>query len=313
MVALKFPLAAMLLIFSVNGSAGSMTGPQQEELVGIDVSLSDKGYTLIAPHAKLEYVLQELATEANFKLKLFEALNDEQKSWNFQAMSLTQLLDNLLRGYNTVMLYQEKVDVSANGSSNNQNHALKELWLLSQKETTDPDRQSGINVEIKLEQETTVLISESKLTPEQQYEVNAIDSLEGLNGDDVIETLQQMLVGGEDSVVRQRAVTALGDIGGNRILDALETGMRDSSAEVRFALADTLAQIKDQRSMLLLGQMVMGDHDAEVRSYASRALYQQHDPVGRYFVEAATKDKANRVKKVAAEILQQWPVVPADE
>ena len=58
--------------------------------------------------------------------------------------------------------------------------------------------------------------------------------------------------------------------------------------------------------MLLLGQMLIGDHDSQVRQQAVRSLYQQNTPAARSFVETAAKDKDPVVKKIAAEILQQW-------
>lgn len=45
-----------------------------------------------------------------------------------------------------------------------------------------------------------------------------------------------------DPVIRQRAVAALSDIGGARVLDALESGLGDRSAEVRTELARQLLQ-----------------------------------------------------------------------
>ena len=293
--------------FGVYAASGHDT--QHNEAGVIDIRFSEEGCSLTAEQALLVDILHELGKAAGFKLITFEELGHEQQDWEFQPMPLTHLLDNLLRGYGTVMLYEKAMD----GQGDNNKRRLKELWLIAREGGAGPDGQSNIDIDITLEQEDTPLTGNQNLTPEQQYEISYIENLEGLTGDDVIETLKQTLVDGKDLVVRKRAVTALGDIGGIRVLDALESGMGDRSGEVRTELAKTFAGIKHQRSMLLLGQMIVGDHDAGVRRQAVRSLYQQKSPAARAFVEAALKDKDDSVRKVADEVLLQWGIVSENQ
>lgn len=306
MLAVNSLLLVILIPFSFSSYADVGHASEYNESSIIDISFSEECYSLTAEQAQLVDILHELGKAADFKLKTFEELSHEQKSWKFHAMPLPQLLDNLLRGYSTVMLYEEKLD----GPGDSNNRKLKELWLMTREDDTDLDEQSTINIEIKLDQEDAPLTRYRNLTAEQQYEITYIDNLEGLTSDDVIETLKQTLTDGKTPVIRKRAVTALSDIGGIRVLDALESGMGDSSGEVRTELAKTFAGIKHQRSMLLLGQMLVGGHDTEVRQQAIRALYQQNSPAARVFVEAALKDKDGSVKKVADKMLQQWELAP---
>lgn len=272
----------------------------------IDISFSEKGCSLIAEQTQLVDILHELGKATGFKIKTFEETGHEKKNWMFNSMPLPRLLDNLLRGYSTVMLYEDLHDEM--GGSNKR--ILKELWLVTREDGANPDAKSTINIEIMLEQEEAQLTSYRNLTPEQQYEIAYIDNLEGLTSDDVIETLKQTLADEKDPVIRQRAVTALSGIGGIRVLDALESGMGDRSGEVRAELAKSFAGIEHQRSMLLLGQLVVGDHDAEVRQQAVRALSRQGSPAARIFIEAALKDKNDNVRKVADGMLLQWEMAP---
>ena len=266
----------------------------------ISISSTGDNYSLLAKQAKLSDVLQELGESADFKFKLFENSSIEKSDWNIDSMPLNQLLNNLLRGYNTVMLYEETQNVIQDNSK----LKLKELWLLEKENNSTPAEPSTINVEIQLEQSKTLPSKHQKLTTEQQFEISHIDNLEGLTSDDVIETLKQTLLTEQDPVIRKRAVVALGDIGGTRVLDALESGLGDNSGDVRTELAKSLASIKHQRSMLAVGQMSVGDHDIMVRQQAIRALAQQESPAARAFIEAALKDKEDSVKKVAREMLQ---------
>ena len=272
----------------------------------ISISSTDERYSLVAEQAKLSDVLLELGKAADFKLKVFEQLSIEQQNWDYNSMPLSQLLTNLLRGYSTVMLYEEAHDKTLE----NNTRKLKELWLIASDDNSGVGEQSINNIEIKLEPPATRPIDYQNLTPQQQYEIAHIDNLEGLTGDDVIESLKLTLVTENDPVIRKRAVVALSDIGGTHVLDALESGLSDSSGEVRTQLAKSFAEINHQRSMLALGQLLMGDHDVKVRQEAVRALYQQNGPAARSFIEAALNDKDDSVKKVAGEILQQWPLAP---
>jgi hypothetical protein len=273
----------------------------------INISVTDEAYSLNAKQAKLSAVLNELGKTAGFKLKTFDAAGYQNQDWQFRSMSLPRLLDNLLRGYSTVMLYEDMQDKT----TANDRPKLKELWLIAQQDHADFHQPSNIHIEIQLEQAET-FDHEQQLTPEQRYEITFIDNLEGMTSDDVIDTLEQTLRSDKDPLIRKRAVTALSDIGGTRVLDALESGMGDRSADVRTELAKSFAGIKHQRSMLLLGQMLVGDHDAMVREQAVRSMYQQGTLAAHTFVEAALKDKNDTVKKTASEILQQWAFTPED-
>ena len=305
-------IGSLLLIayifLSTHVHAGDSITTNSSDFPEINISTTHELYSLTANQATLSDVLHELGKKADFKLKTFEEMSNAQQDWNFHSMPLTKLLTNLLRGYSTVMLYEETQDKPKQSDK----LKLKELWLITQEDNTDLDEPSSINIEIQLEQTETLTDKQQHLTAEQQYEITYIDNLEGMTGDDVIATLEQTLVSDKDPLVRKRAVIALSDIGGTRVLDALESGLGDSSGDVRTELAKSFAGIKHQRSMLALGQLLMGDHNAGVRQEAVRSLYQQNSPAAHTFIEAALKDKDGDVKKAASEILQQWQLTLDD-
>lgn len=266
----------------------------------ISIRLTGEGYTLSAQRAELADVLYELGKTADFKLKLFTNLSDKKSDWNYESMVLIQLLNNLLRDFNTVMLYEEM----QNDARGNTNRKLKELWLIASKNNPGSAEPASINIEIQVEKTEPTTKKQQPLTAEQQFEITHIDKLEGLTGDDVIETLKQTLSTEQDPVIRIRAVTALGQIGGTEVLDALESGLGDYVGEVRIELAKSFAGIQNQRSILALGQMSVGDDDIKVRQQALRALARQDGPSARAFIEAALNDEAKSVQKVARELLQ---------
>ena len=296
------------ILLPTHARAGDSITTNSSDFSAINISTTHELYSLTANQATLSDVLHELGEMADFKLKTFEEMSNAQQDWNFHSMPLTKLLTNLLRGYSTVMLYEEtQVEPKQNDKLK-----LKELWLITQEDNADMDRQSSINIEIQLEQTETLANEQQHLTAEQLYEISYIDNLEGMTSDDVIATLEQTLMTDKDPLVRKRAVVALSDIGGTRVLDALESGLGDRSGDVRTELAKSFAGIKHQRSMLALGQLLMGDHDANVRQEAVRSLYQQNSPAAHTFIEAALKDKDAGVKKVAGEILRQWQLTLDD-
>ena len=101
-------------------------------------------------------------------------------------MVLIQLLNNLLRDFNTVMLYEEM----QNDARGNTNRKLKELWLIASKNNPGSAEPESINIEIQVEKTEPTTKKQQPLTAEQQFEITHIDKLEGLTGDDVIETLK---------------------------------------------------------------------------------------------------------------------------
>ena len=295
-----------LVVIAVVLTTSSLADTNSVNSSRISISSSNQRYSVTATQATLSELLQKLGDNAGFKLKIFEKPEDVPRDWNFHSMALPRILDNLLRGYSTVMLYEES-DQPDDRSDSDDEQVLKELWLLAQTEDVEPDRGSTVNIEIQLDKNDLETVRQQDLTPEQQYEIAYIDNLEGMTGDDVIDILANTLLTADDPLVRKRAVTALGEIGGIRVLDALESGMGDRSAEVRTELANSLSGIHDQRSMLLLGQLLMGDRNSRVREQAVYALHQQNTPAARSFVEAGLKDKDDGVSKAAEILLQQWP------
>ncbi len=299
-------LGCLLIVIStpysnkLHADTGDIIKP--DESVVIDIRHTAEGYSVNATQTTLGAVLQRLSESANFKLKLFDDISTEQKDWLLHPIPLSRLLENLTRGYSTVMLYEEEPA----GTGNNTDRRIKEMWLIARDDNHGSDESTNVNIEIAPEQPGERMPDYQNLTAEQQYEIAFIDNLEGMAGSDIVDTLQQTLVDEADPLVRKRAVTALGDIGGTGVLDALETSMGDSSSEVRTELAKTLAGIKDQRSMLLLGQILMGDTNSRVRQQAVSGLYQQNTPAARSFVVAASADRDPAVKKIADDILQLW-------
>ena len=301
-------LLVVYTLYSNNLHAETGDLVKQDESAIIDISYSAEGYSLSARQVTLGTVLQQLSESAKFKLKIFNDIDDRLQSWRFQPMPLARLLENLTRGFSTVMLYEEKPA----SASNNTDRKIKEMWLIAHDDSHGSGENTNVSIEILPEQNDGRTSEYQNLTAEQQYEISFIDNLEGMTGSDIVDTLKQTLNNEDDPLIRKRAVTALGDIGGIGILDALETGMGDTSSAVRTELAKTIARIKDQRSMLLLGQLLMGDHNSQVRQQAVRGLYQQNTRAARSFIETALTDKDPAVKKIADEILQQWTAI-ADE
>ena len=303
----------MLVAFvSSHGPSRADTRPATVNATAVTISIDSDGplYSIAAQQATLPDVLRELGKAAGFEVKIFEPFDSIRQHWRFDSVSLPRLLDNLLRGYSTVMLYGEPE--AADHTAANSNPALRELWLLARAEAVEPDPDALVNISIQLDPTEAQAAGQKVLTPEQEYEIGYIDNLEGMTGDDVIGILQQTLLTDKDPLVRKRAVSALGDIGGTRVLDALESGMGDSSAVVRTELADTFGSIRDQRSMLLLGQILMGDASAGPRRQAVLSLYQQNTVAAHTFIEAALKDRDGGVRKAADEILQQWQLTLDD-
>ena len=295
-------LLILFLLIPFNLCADDSDQSETDGPADINVMSVEKGYTMMASRTKLSDLLFALGEVAGFKLKVFDPMSSVKKTWSYEAMPLDQIIANLLRDYSTVMLYEE--------TKNNEQKKLKELWIIENRETDVIESQSMANVSIELK----IASAESQVfVSEQQSEITHIENLQGLTSDDVIESLKKTLLTDKNPLVRKRAVKALGDIGGTRVLDALESGLGDRSGEVRAELANSFAGIKHQRSMLALGQILLGSSEVKVRQQAIRALSRQINPAAQSFVQVALQDKNEAVRTVAKETLKSWDELPRED
>lgn len=82
----------------------------------------------------------------------------------------------------------------------------------------------------------------------------------------------QMLTFGGDAEVRRAAAMALGNIGTDESVRALEGALSDGDGRVRIQVIESLGQIGTDEAIRLVGQAALGSSDPEVLAAATRVL-----------------------------------------
>ncbi len=253
----------------------------------ISVQTNNGLCTLHAEHASLSQVLLSIGKELGFEVRIHGDISNSQQSWSYQAMPLADMVRNLVRDYSSVIIYQK----SASPNSTNE---LSEIWIYADNVSS---RQSSTPVEIQVQHSLSEEVD--FIDARRRTQVAQIDRLEGLHQQDVIDSLADIVRHEPDPIVRLRAVSALRDIGSGDVLSALEAGMSDASPEVRIEVAHAFGEAQDQRAILLLGQLLMGDKTSSVREAAVQSLLSYSSPAAHAFVEAAKQDRDEDVRKAA--------------
>jgi len=253
----------------------------------ISVQTNNGLCSLHAEHASLSQVLFSIGKELGFEVRIHGDISDSQQSWSYQAMTLPDMVRNLVRDYSSVMIYQSQ----DNSSTTNK---LSELWVYADNVSS---HQSSTPVEIQVQHSLSE--EDDFIDARRRTQVAQIDRLKGLQQQDVIDSLAEIVRHEPDPIVRLRAVSALRDIGAGDVLSALEAGMSDASPKVRTEVAHAFGDTKDQRALLFLGQLLMGDKTASVREAAVQSLLGYSSPAAHAFVEAAKQDRDKDVRKAA--------------
>ncbi len=129
----------------------------------------------------------------------------------------------------------------------------------------------------------------------------------GEQGDaEAIGALGRFLALDSDPAIRIEAALALGDIGNEAASQALVLGLGDRNPDVRFQIVEAMGGVAGQRTTLVLGQIVFGETDPEVRMSAIAGLGRSRGEAARVFLEAATEDRNPDARKMANDILATW-------
>jgi HEAT repeat protein len=110
--------------------------------------------------------------------------------------------------------------------------------------------------------------------------------------------------GDEDASVRRAAMVALGKIGAGEHRSVIEAGARDVDPTVRACAAAALGRLADDDAVVLLGDILTGETDEQIRVAAVTGLALAGlDRAIVLLVEAAEKDSSHRVKLRAMAVL----------
>jgi HEAT repeats len=131
----------------------------------------------------------------------------------------------------------------------------------------------------------------------------AIRGLARLRDAAAIEALGALATHDPEGTVRRIAATALGNIGGEAVVGALEAALADAEVEVRIQAMRGLHAIDPEAAAEPLGELALGDADPGLRCQAVHLLATLRSEEARATVELAASDPDDTVREAAEEAL----------
>jgi HEAT repeats len=133
--------------------------------------------------------------------------------------------------------------------------------------------------------------------------LGAIRGLARQKNDAAIEVLGALLAHDPDRTVRRIAASALGNIGGEAVVSALETALVDQDVDVRIQAMRGLHVINGTAATGTLGELALGDADPELRRQAVHLLATLRSDEARSTIGLAATDPDDSVRQAAEEAL----------
>ena len=232
-----------------------------------------------------------MAQEAKFTTVFFGDFSSQQGSWTLTDMPLLKAIHELV-GDNSIAIQ--------NDTANDQQY-IKILYVLAAEGGISNDTQDEVPKNIEPASRYLDLSEQGHRTDR----IRAIERLEGLQGQAVIDELEHTLRYDADITVRRRAAVSLEDIGGDPVVNALEAGLGDDDPSIRIAVVNSLGRIGSQRAIMAIGQTIIGDRDVETRRAAVLALDGLEGGAVEAFLKAAQKDQDKSVRQAASQVIKE--------
>ena len=282
--------AAFLCAMYATAAAQSAAPESAEENPAASPSVQfDNGLvTLEAEGVPLEDLLDALARAADFRLVKVGDLS-APVTRSMHGVALDSAVRRLLGNHTVVMIY-------ASGSGGQRRLAELRIYADDRLPPPVPD---GPDVEKRL--------LAALQQPDPALRRGALSMADALDDEVAIAILGEVLERDQDPRVRADAASALGRIGGDQAVQALEGGLGDGDPGVASAIARALGRAGGERATLVLEQMVMGDEDPKIRAIAVQTVASLRTPGAREVVEAAAEDENDHVRRAAQQALENWP------
>jgi len=291
-----------------------------EETVGapnIRVRIEAGRLTLDADNASLADVLTMVGKQADIEIILHGDLGAPVTK-SFSEEPLDGAIAHLLRNTSFVMIYGQPQDAG-------DLPPLVQIRIINSRSANQAAPSAASTSDFDEDQSEAAIAARRAimlgLDPAPQNGAGLFAGLAGLESNQRLYAMQWLAdVGDEEAIralgrflaldaepaIRNEAALALGDIGSEAASQALALGLGDSDPDVRFQVVEAMGGVARQRTTLVLGQVLFGETDPEVRMSAIAGLGRSRSEAAWAFLEAATEDPDPEVRKIANGILATW-------
>ena len=253
-------------------------GPTPEPTATAVVEVADGRLTVDLRDADLEDALSRIAERAGFELRTSGPLGRVTAA--FTASSVEEGLRRLVQDHELMLVYRASEGGRGGGD-------LAEVRVFA---ATSSGATRGAGAASNASPAATLAeISRLSMTP----------------GDPAAASrLAEIFRSAPESVVRARAVTALGRVGGAGAAPTLGSALGDAAPDVRVQAVYAVARVDGARSLAALRSLLQRDPDASVRRAAARMLATLPDAAATAALQSASADSDASVRQEAARALQ---------
>ncbi len=271
-------LLAVACVTSAAVTMGTGASAAQHSRATFEFELHDGLLTLRAEGAPLVDVIRAIGEQAGFETLVYGDLDDELTR-TLSGVALETALRQLLSDVSNVIRFERvptrrptEVSLYADEERARRGAAAERSRLPITSRTLDQERAAGI-----AETRVRAGAGDAQATAE----------------------LGQLLSDDADPAIRGEAATALGEIGDDTAVDALQVGAQDEEQQVRIRSIRALAGIVNDPSTQVLADVLLNHPDTRTRLLAVWALDQHGTPLARSYLEAAQADADDQVREAA--------------
>lgn len=264
-MSLRQPGTLLLWAMSALASIGTAAGGEMpaSPQAVFQVRVAGDGVSIDAQDVPLAAVLARIARDAGFQLYLDEQAGASKGSWWFQGLPLEEALSRLVRPYNLLLFFEP-------GKGQQARPRISALYVLP--------------------------------APSGADSLSAIDAPPSTEKGEA-QHLIDLIKGDGDLTTRRQALADLADLDASTVETAFAAVIGVKEAELRRDVVTSLGRRGSADSLLILGQVALGDPDPGVRLAAVEALAREGGEQARNFLKQALKDKDETVRQGAGRLL----------
>lgn len=264
----------------------------------VEIEFRDGLLTLEAHNAPLGQIIRAVGEKLEVKVIVTGNL-DTRVTRSFTAVPVDEVVRRLTRDAITAIFYHPR-DEDAGGS-----RKITEIRVYAVEQY--PPRRAAQKARTKetgkgLDPELLAALE----SEDRRKRIRAVQKL-GYSGESgAIGVLERVLKEEGDPALRGEAAAALGRIGSDRAVPALERALDDGHQAVRVQAVRALARIGGERSAELLGDVLLNTTDRRARLTAAWSLGRLDSPKARSYLEAAANVSDEALRKAINRSLGRW-------
>ncbi len=266
----------------------------------IHIELQDGLLSVQVEYAMLADVLDLIGAHADFNLILYGSFQ-MPITQSFSNVSLENGIRRLVRDHSVAITYKTVITPKSRGI---QQDTITGVWVF---ETNGPPITTGFedHDQVKTRKPQGQMTAEDS-SPSQQPERIETKDLSRFSEDSDVGYWVRVLGQSQDQDIREKAITTLKWIGSDTAVRAIATSLGDPAPELRRHAVESIGSITSDLTTPLLGQVLIGDPNVDVRAVAVRLFAERLDEPSRAFLNTALEDKDMRIRELAKQTLDSY-------